>query len=79
MTFRSRSSIRSQLPRPVRREDRDAIAAVFNGGLLIGVLFFAVAMAETVAICAPRQRRPMLVLFGSLIAVEVALGVAFLV
>lgn len=59
--------------------DRNAIAAVFYGGLLIGVLFFAVAMAEMVAIRAPRQRRPMLILFGSLIAVEVVLGAAFLI
>lgn len=59
-------------------EDRKAIAAIFYGGLLIGVLFFAVAMAETVAIRAPRQRRPMLILFGSLIVVEAVLGVAFL-
>ena len=58
--------------------DRAAIAAVFYGGLLIGVLFFAVAMAETVAIRAPRQRTPMLVLFGSLIAVEAVLALAFL-
>jgi hypothetical protein len=60
-------------------EDRMAIAAVFYGGLLIGVLFFAVAMGETVAIRAPRQRRPVLIIFGSLIAVEAVLALVFLV
>ena len=58
--------------------DRHAIAAVFYGGLLIGALLFAVAMAETVAIRAPGQRRRMLALFGSLLVVEAVLAVAFL-
>ena len=59
-------------------QDRNAIAAVFYGGLLLGALLFAVAMAEMVAIRAPCQRRPMLILFGSLIVVEAVLGIAFL-
>ena len=58
--------------------DRRMIAVLFYGGLLVGVAFFALAMAETVAIRASRLRRPILIMFGSLLAVEVLLAVAFL-
>jgi hypothetical protein len=59
--------------------DRPKIARVFYAGLLIGVLFFALGMAETVAIRSPRLRRPILVMFGSLLVAEAALALAFLV
>jgi hypothetical protein len=58
--------------------DRHSIAALFYGGLLIGVLFFALAMAETVAIRAARLRRPILIMFGGLLAAEAVLAVVFL-
>ena len=58
--------------------DRPAIAAIFYGGLLIGVLFFALDMAETVAIRTPRLRLPILIMFGSLLLVEVVLALLFL-
>jgi hypothetical protein len=58
--------------------DRESIARVFYGGLLVGVLFFALGMAETVAIRSPRLRRPMLLLFGGLLVAEVVLAYAYL-
>ena len=58
--------------------DRFAIARVFYGGLFLGVAFFSLGMAETVAIRAPRLRRPMLILFGSLLVAELILALAFL-
>ena len=59
--------------------DRVAIASVFYGGLLIGALFFALGMAETVAIRSPRLRQPILVMFGSLLVAEAVLALVFLV
>jgi hypothetical protein len=59
--------------------DRRSIAVLFYGGLLIGVLFFALGMAETVAIRASRLRRPILVLFAALLVVEAVLALVFLV
>jgi hypothetical protein len=59
--------------------DQQSIAVLFYGGLLIGVLFFALGMAETVAIRAARLRRPILVLFGGLLVVEAVLALVFLV
>jgi hypothetical protein len=50
--------------------DRRSIAVLFYGGLLIGVLFFALGMAETVAIRAARLRRPILIMFGGLLVAE---------
>ena len=58
--------------------DRRTIAVHFNGGLLIGVALFALGMAETVAIRASRLRRPILIMFGALLAVEAVLAIAFL-
>jgi len=58
--------------------DRPSIAVLFYGGLLIGVLFFALGMAETVAIRAERLRRPILALFGGLLVAEVVLALVFL-
>jgi len=46
--------------------------------VLIGVLFFALGMAETVAIRAERLRRPILALFGGLLVAEVVLALVFL-
>ena len=59
--------------------DRRSIAGVFYGGLLIGVMFFALGMAETVAIRAARLRRPILILFGGLLVAEAVLALIFLV
>jgi uncharacterized membrane protein YidH (DUF202 family) len=59
--------------------DRRSIAVLFYGGLLIGVVFFALGMAETVAIRAARLRRPILVLFGALLVAEAVLALVFLV
>ena len=59
--------------------DRWSIAVVFYGGLLIGVLFFALGMAETVAIRASRLRRPILIMFGGLLVAEAVLALVFLV
>lgn len=59
--------------------DRVAIARVFYGGLLLGVVFFALGMAETVAIRSPRLRTPILIMFGSLLIAEAVLALAFLV
>ncbi len=59
--------------------DRVAIAGVFYGGLLLAVLFFALGMAETVAIRSPRLRRPILIMFSSLLVAEAALALMFLV
>ncbi len=59
--------------------DRVAIAGVFYGGLLIAVLFFALGLAETVAIKSPRLRRPILIMFGSLLVAEAVLALVFLV
>ena len=58
--------------------DRRSIAVLFYGGLRVGVVFFALGMAETVAIRASRLRRPILVMFGALLAVEALLALAFL-
>jgi hypothetical protein len=58
--------------------DRRSIAALFYGGLLIGVLFFALAMAETVAVRAARLRRPVLIMFGGLLVAEAVLALVFL-
>jgi len=58
--------------------DRRPIADLFYGGLLIGVLFFALGMAETVAIRASRLRRPILVMFGGLLVAEAVLALVFL-
>jgi hypothetical protein len=59
--------------------DRQSIAVLFYGGLLIGVLLFALGMAETVAIRAARLRRPILVMFGGLLVAEAVLALIFLV
>lgn len=59
--------------------DRQSIAVLFYGGLLIGVLFFALGMAETVAIRASRLRRPILIMFGGLLVAEAVLALVFLV
>jgi hypothetical protein len=59
--------------------DRQAIALLFYGGLLIGVVFFALGMAETVAIRAARLRRPILIMFGGLLVAEAVLALIFLV
>jgi hypothetical protein len=59
--------------------DRPSIAVLFYGGLLIGVLFFALGMAETVAIRAERLRRPILFLFAALLVAEAILALVFLV
>lgn len=59
--------------------DRVAIATIFYGGLLIGVLFFALGMAETVAVRSPRLRFPILIMFGSLLVAEAVLALVFLV
>jgi len=59
--------------------DRRSIAVLFYGGLLLVVLFFALGMAETVAIRASRLRRPILVLFAGLLVVEAVLALVFLV
>jgi hypothetical protein len=59
--------------------DRASIARVFYGGLLLGVVFFALGMAETIAIRAPRLRWPMLLLFGGLLLAEAVLAKAYLV
>ena len=59
--------------------DRQSIAVLFYGGLLIGVLFFALGMAETVAIRAARLRRPILIMFGGLLVAEAVLALVFLV
>jgi hypothetical protein len=58
--------------------DRQSIAILFYGGLLIGVLFFALGMAETVAIRAARLRRPILIMFGGLLLAEAVLALVFL-
>ena len=50
--------------------DRQSIAILFYCGLLVGVLFFALGMAETVAIRAARLRRPILLMFGGLLVAE---------
>jgi hypothetical protein len=59
--------------------DRVSIARVFYGGLLLGVAFFALGMAETVAIRSPRLRRPILIMFGALLVAEVVLALVYLV
>ena len=59
--------------------DRRSIAVLFYGGLLIGVLFFALGMAESVAIRALRLRRPILIMFGGLLVAEAVLALIFLV
>ena len=59
--------------------DRQSIALLFYGGLLIGVVFFALGMAETVAIRAVRLRRPILIMFGGLLVAEAVLALIFLV
>ena len=59
--------------------DRRSIAGLFYGGLLIGVLFFALGMAESVAIRALRLRRPILIMFGGLLVAEAVLALIFLV
>jgi hypothetical protein len=46
--------------------------------VLIGVLFFAPGMAETVAIRALRLRRPILIMFGGLLVAEAKLALGFL-
>ena len=58
--------------------DRRSIAVLFYDGLLIGVLFFALGMAETVAIRAARLRRPILMMFGGLLVAEAMLALVFL-
>jgi hypothetical protein len=58
--------------------DRPRIAVIFYGGLLIGVLFFALGMAETVAVASPRLRVPILIMFGALLVAEALLALAFL-
>jgi hypothetical protein len=58
--------------------DRTSIARVFYGGLFLGVAFFALGMADTVAVRAPRLRRPMLLMFGGLLVAEVILALAYL-
>jgi hypothetical protein len=59
--------------------DRVSIARIFYGGLLLGVLFFALGMAETVAIRSPRLRLPILVMFGGLLVAEAVLALLYLV
>jgi hypothetical protein len=46
--------------------------------LLVGVLFFALGMAETVAIKASRLRRPILILVGGLLVAEAVLALVVL-
>ena len=58
--------------------DRLRIAGIFYGGLLLGVLFFALGMAETVAVASPRLRTPILIMFGGLLVAEAVLALAFL-
>ena len=58
--------------------DRQTIAVIFYGGLFIGVMFFALGLAETVAIRSPRLRRPILAMFGLLLVAEAALALVFL-
>lgn len=59
--------------------DRIPIAAIFYGGLLVGVVLFATGMAEMVAIRTRRLRRPLLLMFGVLLLAEAGLALAFLV
>lgn len=59
--------------------DRVSLARVFYGGLLVGVFFFALGMAETIAIRSPRLRWPMLLLFGGLLVAEGILAKAYLI
>lgn len=59
--------------------DREAIARIFYGGLLVGVLFFALGMSQTVAIHSPRLRLPILIMFGGLLVAEAVLAVLFLI
>jgi hypothetical protein len=59
--------------------DRVSIARIFYGGLLIGVLFFALGMTETVAIRSPRLRLPILIMFGGLLVAEAVLALLYLV
>jgi plastocyanin len=49
-------------------EDRVATALDFCGGLLIGVLFFALGMAETMAITSPQLCWLVLLMFGTILA-----------
>jgi hypothetical protein len=58
--------------------DRTAIARVFYGGLVLGVAFFALGMADTVSVRSPRLRRPILLMFGGLLVAEVVLALAYL-
>jgi hypothetical protein len=58
--------------------DQSTIAVIFYIGLLIGVLFFALGMADTVAVASPRLRRPITLLFGTLLVAEALLAIAFL-
>ena len=60
-------------------DDRPVIAVIFYGGLLLGVLCFALGMAETVAVRSPRLRLPVLGLFGILLVAEAILALLFLV
>lgn len=59
--------------------DREAIARIFYGGLLVGVLFFALGMSQTVAIHSPRLRMPILIMFGGLLVAEAVLAILFLI
>jgi hypothetical protein len=59
--------------------DRESIARIFYGGLLLGVLLFALGMTETVAIRSPRLRLPILVMFGGLLVAEAVLALLYLV
>jgi uncharacterized membrane protein len=45
--------------------------------VLIGVLFFALGIAETVAIRASRLRWPILIMFGGLLVAEAKLALGF--
>lgn len=58
--------------------DRYAIARVFYGGLFLAVAFFALGMAQMIAVRTPRLYRPMLVMFGGLLLAEAILGIVFL-
>src|SRR3954463_9232007 len=59
--------------------DREALARIFYGGLLVGVLFFALGMSQTVAIHSPRLRLPILIMFGGLLVAEAVLAILFLI
>ena len=58
--------------------DRTAIAAVFYGGLFLGVVLAGFGMVEMVAIRSRRLRGPILVMFAAVLAAEVVLALTYL-